>query len=290
MSRIHDSSQIGVHRQIFLPVRQTRSLRYLSWDLRVAIERGRSPPLLLACCPATPPLYAADDERCKALVLLALHAQGGEQKLRALRSVQWEASGYRNELEQSERPEGPYITEFDSVAEVHDLAGHRYRSTTDGVVYPAFKSSSEIVVDGEVSMLVSGETKVAGTPQQLASVREREALSPERLLLTALDAPDKHVEPDTTMQSVLQNVIAFSLDGAPVRIYLNAYTHLPTAVDYSGPAARSDYWALLLGDVTQRTYYGLWWLAKGGIHLPMQWNVESNGLPDRMAGCEKASD
>ncbi len=83
-----------------------------------------------------------------------------------------------------------------------------------------------------------------------------------------------------------QNVIAFNLDGAPVRLYLNAYTHLPTAVDYSGPAARGEYWAFL-GDVTQRTYYSLWWLAKGGIHLPMQWNIESNGLPDRMLVIKK---
>lgn len=165
--------------------------------------------------------------------------------------------------------------------EVHDFAGHRFSSSTDATVYPVFKFSSGSVVDGNVAMRLSGNTKMAGTPQQVQIVREREALSPKRLLLTALDAPDTHIEPDAVLQSVPQNVIAFSLDGAPVRVYLNAYTHLPTAVDYSGPAARSDYWAFL-GDVTQRTYYSLWWMAKGGIHLPMQWNVESNGLPDRM--------
>ena len=223
----------------------------------------------------------ADDRKSTTLLHEALQAQGGEQTLRSIKSVQWEASGYRNELEESERPEGPYIKEFDTVSEIHDLAGHRYRSSTNGAVYPVFQFSSATVVDGNVAMLISGKNKIAGTPQQVQVIREREALSPERLLLTALDAPDTHSEPDTILQSVPQNVIAFSLDGAPVRIYLNAYTHLPTAVDYSGPAARSDYWAFL-GDVTQRTYYSFWWLAKGGIHLPMQWDVESNGLPDRM--------
>ena len=58
--------------------------------------------------------------------------------------------------------------------------------------------------------------------------REREALSPERLLLTALESPDAHTEPDITMQAVHQNVVVFMLDGAPVRVYLNADTHLPT--------------------------------------------------------------
>jgi hypothetical protein len=57
----------------------------------------------------------------------------------------------------------------------------------------------------------------------------------ERLLLTALDASDVHTEPDIVLQSVPQNVVAFTLDGAPVQVFLNAYTHLPTAMDYSGP-------------------------------------------------------
>ncbi len=105
------------------------------------------------------------------------------------------------------------------------------------------------------------------------------ALSPERLLLTALDSGDAHVEADVMMQAVPQNVIVFTLDQAPVHIYLNAYTHLPTAVDYSGPLARSSYWAYM-GDVTMRSFYSFWWLAKGGIHLPMQWNIERNSLPE----------
>ena len=221
------------------------------------------------------------DHKATLLLRQAVEAQGGEHALRSLKSAQWEAFGYRNELEESERPEGPYVTEFDTLTEVHDFAGNRYRSVTDGVVYPVFRASSGSVADGNIVMRLSGTARSAGTPQQLELIREREALSPERLLVTALDAPDARIEPDIVIQSVPQNVVVFSLDQAPVRIYLNAYTHLPTAVDYSGPLARSGYWRFL-GDVTMRTYYSLWWLAKGGIHLPMQWNVESNGLPDQM--------
>ena len=62
------------------------------------------------------------------------------------------------------------------------------------------------------------------------------------------------------LQSIPQNVVAFTLDHAPVRIYLNIYTHLPTAVDYSGSLARGGFWKYL-GDVTLRTYYSFWWLA-----------------------------
>jgi hypothetical protein len=237
--------------------------------------------VLTACVPFVVPTAHAADQRTTVLVHQALDAQGGEQKLRSLKSVQWEASGVRNELEESERPEGPYLTDLLTVSEVHDFAGSRFRSLTETNVYPLYKSSATSVVDGSVAMRSAGEHFVAGTPQQVQLAQERLALTPERLLLTALDASDVHTEPDTVLQSIPQNVVAFTLDHAPVHIYLNAYTHLPTAVDYSGPLARSGYWSFL-GDVTRRTYYSMWWLAKGGIHLPMQWNIESNGLPDQM--------
>lgn len=226
-------------------------------------------------------MHAATDPAAKELLHQALEAQGGEQKLRAIKSVQWEASGYRNELEESERPEGPYITDFLTVSETDDLSGNRFRKQTDTSVYPFYKSSAGLVVDGSVAMSSAGTQLRAGNPQLVQIARERIALSPERLLLTALDASDTHREPDTVLQSVPQNVIVFTLDDAPVRVFLNAYTHLPTAVDYSGPLAHSGYWTFL-GDVTQRTWYGEWWLAKNGIHYPMQSNVEGNGFPDYM--------
>jgi hypothetical protein len=228
-----------------------------------------------------PPTTRAADARSAAILNQAIRAQGGEQILRSIRTVRLEAFGYRNELEESERPEGPYITEFDTLTEVHDFAGNRYRSITDGVVYPVFKLSSGSVANGNVVMRVAGDTQRAGSPQDLETIREAMALSPERLLITAIDAPDTHIEPDSVLQDVPQNVVAFSLDNAPVRIYLNAFTHLPTAIDYAGSIARTGYWKFL-GDVTMRTYYSFWWLAKGGVHLPMQWNIERNGLPDQM--------
>src|ERR1700732_3221644 len=163
--------------------------------LRISVVVSSALVLLLGSAAAS-----AKEHQSVVLLHQALEAQGGEQKLRSLKSVQWEASGYRNGLKQSERPEGPYIVEFDTVAEVHDWAGHRYRSVTDGAIYPFPKFSSGTIVERDVVMRLSGENKSPGTPLQLKIVQEREALSPERLLLTALDASDVHTEPDTTLQ------------------------------------------------------------------------------------------
>lgn len=214
------------------------------------------------------------------LLRQALEAQGGEKQLRSIQTVQWSAMGYRNELEESERPEGPYIKDFLSVREVDDYTNHRWLSHTEASVYPLYKSETTTVVAGEIAMQSGGGPFSPGSPQTVQIARERMALNPERLLLTALDAPDVSREEGTMLQGVLQDVVRFTLDGAPVRLFLNTYTHLPTAMDYSGPLAHTSYYAYL-GDVTLRTYYSLWWLAKEGVHLPMQRTLEGNGMPDQ---------
>lgn len=240
--------------------------------------------LLALCCfdrQAASQGVTKDEKDATGLLHEAIEAQGGESQLRAIHTVQWSATGYRNELEQSERPEGPYITDFISIREVDDYAAGRSLSHTETAVYPLYKAESTIVVADGVAMQSAGGPFSPGTPLTVKLAQERMALNPERLLLTALGSHDLRREADLVLQSVPQNVLSFSLDGAPVHIFLNAYTHLPTAMDYSGPLAHTNYYAFL-GDVTLRTYYSLWWLAKGGVHLPMQRTIEGNGMPDQM--------
>lgn len=209
-----------------------------AYDRRMASIR-LSAVLLLGLVPTC--VFAATGSQSTAPQLLhqALEAQGGEQILRGLRNVQWSLAGYRNMLEQSERPEGPYVTEFDSTTEVYDFRGNRYLNITEATVYTVFKFSRGTVVTNENAMRLANSQKLAGTPQEMQLAHERLSLSPERVLLTALDASDVHRERDAVLQSVPQNVAAFTLDGAPVHVFLNANTHLPTAVDYSGPLART---------------------------------------------------
>lgn len=139
------------------------------------------------------PLLAADPAAL-ALVRSGLAAQGGEAKLRALESVQWEASGYRNELEQSERPEGPYIVQMNETTEVHDLKRHRLLSRQLASLYPVARFTTTVVVADQVAMRRTAPIGEAappaqpaqpGTPQQVQAGEERMALSPEHLLITS---------------------------------------------------------------------------------------------------------
>ncbi len=64
-----------------------------------------------------------------------------------------------------------------------------------------------------------------------------------------------------------------------MRIFLNAETHLPTAVEWSSAYPADTFWSIW-GDVTTRIYYSFWWL-QNGIHYPLQADIVRNGLPDR---------
>jgi len=147
----------------------------------------------------------------KIIVHQALSALGGEEQLRAIQNVKWEGVGYRNELEESERPEGPYVTDFLELSEVDDYMHTRFRNRTETSVYPLYKGVLTVVMSDGVAMQAAGEAFMVATPQVVQLTRERMALNPERLLLTAADAQDLRREPDAILQSVPQNVLAFTL-------------------------------------------------------------------------------
>jgi hypothetical protein len=98
-------------------------------------------------------------------------------------------------------------------------------------------------------------------------------------MLTALAAGDLHRLPDTVLQSVPHQRVEFTWNKSPVRIFVNAETHLPTAVEWVGAHPFGGFWSVW-GDVTTRVYYSLWWL-QNGIHYPLQVDVVRNGLPDQ---------
>jgi hypothetical protein len=226
-------------------------------------------------------LSALADSAASEVLRQALDAQGGEAALRAVTSVSWQATGYRNMVEQSERPEGPYLTEFDELTEVHDLEQQRLRRVINATVYPFGPFSQGVVADGDAAIKLNGTTAAGGNPLLWQSAQESLALSPERLLLTALEARDARREADLVLQGVPQQVVRFTLHEAPVRLFLNRETHLPTAFEYSGPLARAGF-SSFLGDVTQRTWFSFWSLEANGLRFPFQWNTENNGLPDRL--------
>lgn len=208
----------------------------------------------------------------------AIQAMGGVKVLRHIQRVHLVAHGYRNMLEQSERPEGPWIPDFSHVDQQVDFARHEVRTTvTGGQWTPPVET---FVSNGVAVSVMQPESEHPRTrPGRRTTVRQaglRMALGPERVLLTALAASDLHAEPVTHLQHVPQKVLAFTWHKAPVHLFLNAHTALPTAVEITRPHPCNIFWNLW-GDVTTRIYYSFWSLEAGGLRYPMQWDVWRNG-------------
>ena len=217
----------------------------------------------------------ASSESATGLIRIALQAMGGEAKLRAIRTLRTEGIGYRNALEQSERPDGPYIVEFQKVTELRDLQSKQLRRTTSNQTATYEYTETTIVSDGAVASAFNGGRLSPGQP----GAEEWLMLAPERLLINALEASGLRGEPDVTLQNVPHHVLSFRWDNTPARLFLNQHTGLPTALEITRPYAY-DYLSVW-GDVTTRIYYSFWTLKEGGIRYPLQWNIEQNGMPSR---------
>jgi len=226
---------------------------------------------------------AGPDPQAVALVTAALRAQGGEARLRAIEAVRVRWVGYRNMLEQSIRPDGPYIPEFWTGTDLRDQRRGRLHQTGTGKVYvgdgEGFDDPLDLTADATAAVQRAGG-KASPDARQVAPSRERLALSPERLLLTALAAGDLRRLPPAVVQGQTHEVVGFSLDGAPVRLYLDRRSKLPVGYDYSGPLARSGYWSFR-GDHTVRTVFSNWALQADGVRLPMQIDDYGDGRLDR---------
>lgn len=220
---------------------------------------------------------AAQTSTPTGLVGAAVRAMGGEVMLRGLELVRLEILGHRLLVEQSERPEGPYIPSYTEAQVTLDLGRGRL-ATTRTVRTPGQAFESGLVVADGTAAGTFGERTFPGRPIQLADARRRLELGPERVLLTALSAPDLHALPDTVVQGVPHHRVGFAWRDRDVALFLNAHTRLPTAIEVREARPHDVMW-YVWGDVVERTWWSYWTLEEDGLRYPRQWDAEWNGLP-----------
>ena len=223
-----------------------------------------------------PRVTVATDPR--ALVRTAIDRMGGEPLLRGIRSVRFTSAGYRNMLEQSERPEGPWIPSIELTTEDWDLAGGRWNAVTDTRAGEFTFTQRQVVADAAAGRAFDGRW-APGQPALIVSIEQRFAWSPFRALLAALDAPDLRADADRPLQGVPHHVVTWTAADGPIRLLLNAHTGYPTAVETVRAYPDDLYWQVW-GDITTRVMFSYWSIESGGLRVPRQWDVERNGLPE----------
>jgi hypothetical protein len=211
---------------------------------------------------------------------------GGEAKLRALAGVETSGVSVWYHREQSERPEGPWLTSFTDFTDLRSFGADAVRrtsrargfSTNDWVDSAEWTSPSTILVTSGVGVSrTSGTFTPVGTPPDLAALPV--GLAPEGVILAARDAPDRHAEPDEVVDGYPHHVVAFSFAGARVRLILNVPSLLPTAVEINRTHA-DDMFLAPWGDITQRVAFGMWTREPDGLRYPRLWEFSTDRQPD----------
>ena len=211
---------------------------------------------------AEPQHPGCQDISAKRCVDLALNAMGGRESLSKIANEQLDIAGHRLLTEQSYRQE-PFINAYDRTKLTLDFVGRRQRAE----VLTLWPESDPGTSEAESK---SSSSSVPTT--------ERLELGPERLLLTAEDAPDLHFVDAETLRSTSHTVVAFNWNGRPVKILINRFNYLPDAVEAT-QSFDKDFW-FAWGDVVQRVYYDNWKLI-GDVVYPTNRIEERNGIPWR---------
>jgi hypothetical protein len=213
----------------------------------------------------------------KACVQQAIEAMGGSQRLAEIHNASYETIGHTVLSEQSYRQQ-PFITSYERDKVMVDfdkqqLARDEHRTWPESDPHSA---------DVDVTLIATPKggvyhTKQGDSPCSLADLdntNDTLALGPERLLLNAAATADLHYAPSQWLRATPHSVVEFTWQGVPVKVLLNAYNHLPDALERT--RTFKDFW-YAWGDVDQRIYFDNWHVVQGVV-FPTNRVDQRNGL------------
>jgi glyoxylase-like metal-dependent hydrolase (beta-lactamase superfamily II) len=155
-----------------------------------------------------------------------------------------------------------------------------HRTSTQTFPMRSGQLSQTLVASGGAAAFVRPGGAAPAAPSDLTNASDDLALAPEHILLTALDAADLAARHDSTLGGIRCHIIEFGLEGARVRLAIDAGTWLPERVLLVRAFPSLVYWAMW-GDVRIETTWSSWALETRGIWYPRQRTVTFNGEPFR---------
>src|SRR5260221_14192212 len=112
---------------------------------------------------------------------------GGVEELKAIKLIHTKSVGHYYLLEQSERPEGPWLS--------INQATEEWRDVDNGYIHRSYEQTG--VFEGKTVEITAGGMSIMGSgggfrpnPNNVAPMEELLATAPERVLLNALAATD----------------------------------------------------------------------------------------------------
>ena len=220
---------------------------------------------------------APNDPAAVALVARAVNRMGGEEALRAIRTIRLDLM---TQWQRTALGDHPYadLPSFERSADLRDYTVNAWRNTR--TFLPA-GGSVDIVRDTVGARTLNIGGGVTEMPLNLAYVderRERWAFAPERTLLAARDAGGLRLAADTTIDGVKHARISTTVDGFPATWFLRRADGLPAMVRFRADET-NDFGLAPWGMMEVEIWYSNWTSVAPGLLLPRQRDVRRVGRP-----------
>lgn len=206
-----------------------------------------------------------------------LAAFGGLEKIEKVQYIKTNYYAHGNMLEQSERPEGPYIVSYENGNELLDLSKGRFykRATKQSIL---FKSTMDQVFNGEV-LAQGNKGRMYPMPPDYAKQAQMYLWqNPLFVLAKAAVANDLAYAGIHKLQGVDNDHLTFSYQNIAFHLYINQNTHLLTSIAFEHTLPSNFFWSIW-GKFTTQVYYSLYHLLPQGYRYPQQWDIYRHKMP-----------
>lgn len=253
----------------------SKTLKSLSLHTALSLRTALSFPTALSffAILATMQVYGqvSHTPTARQLIRQSLTAMGGEAWV-SVKTLKLEGYGNSQVIDQSERPEGPFIPQQIKSTFIRDLVHNRGILTQSTLAFK-YDFPETYVLDGSY-IAMKNEGKLLPVIQD-QTIQDEMFLAPEKVLSNALEANDLAYIKDTVVQQAQHALLSFHWGKYPVRFFLNRETLFLTAVSVTKPY--KDNYLSIWGDSQKTTFYSCWDFIGKGLHYPLQQDCYING-------------
>ncbi len=221
---------------------------------------------------------AINAQKPEELIKSTLDAMGGLETWRNMKFIQSSQVSHKFWLEQSENPNGPFITSYDQTSEIRGVHERKLwvKKITNQFVSGGF-SESQLRINGNNGLMQFGQ-RAFPMPNQIRVIQDEHLrYSPDNLLLTALEQ-DLILESEESIDGVSHYKVSFVKDKLKHSLFINKRTHLISQAQIES-FLPYDIFNYPWGKFITTIKYSIYWLYPGGIRYPAQWDVSKLDKP-----------
>jgi len=205
-----------------------------------------------------------------------IERMGGKKAWQKVDFIRTQHIGHKHWLEQSESPNGPFITSYEVVEELRGVGSQKLHRKENTRQFQSREArDSEVILNGDRGLMKFGQRAFPLPYQLRVGHEEWLRYAPERLIFDATEAILSN-EADQDLEGSPHHVLSYTQDKLNVKLFINRHTLVLTQakIESYQPYDIFNYpWGKFITTIK----YSLHWLYAGGFRYPAQWDVYKLG-------------